>query len=138
MVDHPNGPRTFATSMRDSVALPREMIDRLTALEAGRHPTLTELRAALGLDLDLGAANDAARAAWPERGTIPNDEDFARVIDAMYGSITSSRLVRVEIAATGPHPSHAHESIVVRDEEHLVLWVLAENKTEAGAPFSAE
>ena len=69
---------------------------------------------------------------------IPNDEDFARVIDAMYGSITSSRLVRVEITETGPHASRAHESIVVRDEEHLVLWVLAENKTDAGARFSAE
>ncbi len=135
---HPNGPRTFATSMRDGVALPREMIDRFSALEAGRHPTLTELRTALGLDLDLGAANDAARKAWPERGMIPNDEDFARVIDAMYGSITSTRMVRVEITETGPHPTHAHESIVVRDEEHLVLWVLTENKTEAGARFSAE
>ncbi len=135
---HANGPRTFATSMRDGVALPREMIDRFSALEAGRHPTLTDLRAALGLDLDLGETNAAARAAWPERGMIPNDEDFARVIDAAYRSITSSRLVRVEITATGPHPTHAHESIVVRDEEHLTLWVLAENKTEAGARFSAE
>ena len=50
---HPNGPRTFGTSLRDAVPLPHEMVERITAIEAGRHPTLTELRAALGLDLDL-------------------------------------------------------------------------------------
>jgi len=135
---HPNGPRTFATSLRDNVPVPHEMIERLIALEAGRHPTLTELRAALGLDLDLEQANDAARAAWPARGMIPNDEDFARVIDAMYGSVASSRLVRVQITETGLHPVRVHEPIVVRDEEHLVLWVLAENKMDAGVRFSAE
>ncbi len=135
---HPNGPRTFGTSFRENVPLPHEMIERIIAVESGRHPTLTELRAALGLDFDLSATNDAARKAWPERGTIPNDEDFARVIDAAYGAITSSRLVRVEITEMGPHPARLHEPIVVRDEEHLVLWVLAENKTDGGVRFSAE
>lgn len=143
--NHPNGPRTFGTYLRDNVPLPHEMLDRIMAVEAGRHPTLTELRVALGLDLDLGGAGDApnglggaARAAWPARGMIPNDEDFARVIDAMYGAVTSSRLVRVEITETGPRTTRAHEPIVVRDEEHLVLWVLADNKTDTGARFSAE
>jgi hypothetical protein len=135
---HPNGPRTFGTSFRDNVPLPQEMIDRILAVEAGRHPTLTELRAALGFDLDLSQANDAARAVWPERGTIPNDEDFARVIDATYGSITSPRRIGVEITDTGVHASRAHEPIVVRDEEHLVLWMLVENTTESGVHFSAE
>ena len=135
---HPNGPRTFGTSLRDAVAVPHEMIERLLAVEAGRHPTLTELRSALSMDLDLGPANDAARAAWPARGMIPNDEDFARVIDVMYGAVTSSRLVRVEINDAGPHASRTHEPIVVRDEEHLLLWVLADNKTDAGVRFSAE
>ena len=102
---HPNGPRTFGTSLRDAVPLPHEMVERIIAVEAGRHPTLTELRAALGLDLDLSEANNAARAAWPERGMIPNDEDFARVIDAMYASATSTRLIRVEINETGAHPT---------------------------------
>jgi hypothetical protein len=135
---HPNGPRTFATSLRDAVPLPHEMIERLIAAEAGRHPTLTELRVALVLDLDLGLANDAARAAWPPRGTIPNDEDFARVIDEMYRAVTSSRLVRAEITDTGLHPSRVREPIVVRDEERLLLWVLADNRTDAGVRFSAE
>ncbi len=135
---HPNGPRTFGASLRDGAPIPHEMVERLIAIEVGRHPTLTELRAALGLDLDLTEANGAARAVWPERGTIPNDEDFARVTDAMYASAASTRRIRVEINETGARPTRMHEPIVLRDEEHLMLWVLAENKTDAGVRFSAE
>src|SRR5438445_6826175 len=49
---HPNGPRTFASFLRDSVPLATETADRLLTLDV-HHPTLGEMREALGLDLDL-------------------------------------------------------------------------------------
>lgn len=130
---HPNGSRTFATLIRDAIPLPEAVIDRLMALDAG-HPTLTELRAALGVDLDLTPANDAGRAAWPANPT-PGDADLARVLDAMYGAVTSSRLVRLEITEGGATPSGTEGSIVMRGQE-LFLWVLADNKTDAHVHFS--
>jgi hypothetical protein len=131
---HPNGPRTFATLLRDNVPLPQEMLDWIRDADTG-HPTLTQLRSALGVDLDLNAANGAARAVWPARGTPPNKEDAARVIDAMYGAITSSRLVRVKIVEEGLHVSREDESIVMR-EGPLELWLLAENKTRKRVQIS--
>lgn len=132
------GPRIFATWLRDNAPLAPEMVERLIALDAGRHPTLTELRLALGLDLDLNGVAAAAREAWPERGTIPNDEDLARALDAMYRSLTSPRIVSVEITEAAPRVSRAKGPIAIRDEEHLVLLAFADNKTEAPVEFSAE
>ncbi|MEX2247260.1 MAG: CehA/McbA family metallohydrolase [Dehalococcoidia bacterium] len=124
---HPNGPRTFATLLRDNVPLPQEMLEWIRAADSG-HPTLTQLRSSLGIDLDLNASNGAARAAWPARGAPPDKKDAARVIDAMYGAITSSRLVRVEIVEEGLHASREDERIVMRDGR-LALWLFADNKT---------
>jgi hypothetical protein len=134
----PSLPRTFATTLRDVAPLTPAVVARLVALDSGRHPTLTELRFALALDLDLDAANDAARDAWPERGTVPNDEDLARVLDAMYRSLASSRLIRAEITDAGPRVSRAAGPIVLRDEEHLMLLAFADNTTAASVQFSAE
>ena len=132
---HPNGPRNFATLLRDGVPLPQEMLEWITAADTG-HSTLTQLRSSLGLDLSLSAANDAARAIWPARGTPPTKEDAARVIDVMYGAITSSRLVHVEIVEDGLRASRPDGPIVMRDGR-LELWLFAENKTTNRVRISA-
>lgn len=131
---HPNGPRTFATLLRDGVPLAHEMLEWLAAADTG-HPTLTRVRSSLGLDLALNAANGAARAVWPARGTLPTKEAAERVIDAMYGAITSSRLVRVQIVGDGLEASRIEEPILMR-EGRLELWLLAENKTARRARIS--
>ncbi|HEY8173115.1 MAG TPA: hypothetical protein VIH21_08495, partial [Dehalococcoidia bacterium] len=130
--------RSFATMLRDNVPMPRDVLDRLVAVEANRHPTQTQLRMALGLDLDLNPANDAARRAAWRPGAVPSDDDLARMIDAMYAAITSSRLVRVEIDANGTHASRDAGPIRVREGEHLKLLILAHNTTDEGVEFSAE
>jgi hypothetical protein len=141
MADQPQEfplPRTFATWLRDNAPVSTETVARLVALDSGRHPTLTELRFALGLELDLNAAAEAARGAWPERGTEPTDADLARVLDAMYRSLGSPRVIRVAITDAGPVVSRVTAPIVIRDEEHLVLLPLAENRTAEDVQFSAE
>ncbi|MDP9235859.1 MAG: CehA/McbA family metallohydrolase [Chloroflexota bacterium] len=131
-------PRTFATWLRDNAPLSTEQAARLVALDSGRHPTLTELRFALGLELDLNTAAAAARTAWPARDSDPTDTDFARVLDAMYGALASRRVLRIEITDAGPVVSGSTAPIVIRDAEHLVLLPLADNRTEASVQFSAE
>ncbi|MEX0749941.1 MAG: hypothetical protein WD359_03955, partial [Dehalococcoidia bacterium] len=135
---HPNGPRTFVTMIRDNAPMPQQVLDHLLRLESGRHPTLTEIRAALGLDLDISDWARVARDAWPERGQIPDDEDLARVIDAMYGSMRATRMVRVAIGESGPVATREHEPIRIREDEELILLAFASNDTAAGVEFSAE
>ncbi len=136
--EHANGPRTFGTTLRDAAPMSSDMLERLIAIEAGRHPTLTASREALAFDLDLGGAPGAARNLWPPRDEAPDDARLAAIIDAMYSSIESSRLISVAITDAGPQPSRNRDTIVLRDEEHLVFLVLAENATDAGVRFSAE
>lgn len=131
-------PRTLATFLRDGAPIPAALADRLIAIDTQRHPTLTETRTALGLDLDISAIGDAALAAWPARGTDPTDRDLAGVLDAMYRSIVSSRMFRVEIGADGPKVSRAPATLIVRDEEHLMLLAFADNRTDSVVQFSAE
>jgi hypothetical protein len=135
---HPNGPRTFATFLRDSVPLSPGVLDRLLALEAGRHPTLTELRAALGLDLDINKWSDASRAAWYPPGSPPDDAQLARLLDAVYGSISSTRMIRAEIDDAGPHLARTESPILIREGEHLMLLAFADNRSNADVEFSAE
>lgn len=136
--EHPNGPRTFVTMIRDGAPTTPQVLDHLLRLEAGRHPTLTELRAALKLDLDIREWARVAREAWAPRGQIPNDDDLSRVIDAMYGCMQSTRMVRVAVSASGPVATRAHEPIRIREDEDLLLLAFASNETEAGVEFSAE
>jgi hypothetical protein len=123
---HPNGPRNFATLMRDAVPLPRDVIERAMSLDTG-HPALTELRLALGVDLDLTRANAAGLQAWPT-GRTPDDAELARVLDAMYGAVTSPRQVRVVVTETGVELSTPREPIVVRGEA-MAMWLFLENQT---------
>lgn len=136
--EHANGPRTFANVLRDNVPMPPGMLGRLYAAEQGRHPTLTELRAALGLDLSIEAWTQAAREAWAPRGVEATDDDCARIIDALHRCLTSSRRISVELTPDGPRPSRAQGDIAVRDEESLVLLMFADNLTDGGIRFSAE
>jgi hypothetical protein len=132
---HPNGPRNFATLMRDAVPLPPEVVARAMKSE-GCHPTLTELRAALGLDLDLTPANAAGFAAWPQGERVPSDKDLTRVLDAMYRAVTSSRLVRLEINSDGARISRFDGTIVVRGDD-LTIWLFVDNTTGAEATVAA-
>jgi len=136
--DHPNGPRTIVTMIRDNVPVPPPVLERMRALEAGRHPTLTELRRRLGLDLDISRWVAAARSVAPAAGAIPTDEDLSAVIDASYRALSSTRLIRVEITEAGPQASRAHEPIRIRDDEELWLLVFADNTLDRGVEFSAE
>lgn len=131
-------PRTFATWLRDNAPLSIEMVERLVALD-GRHPTLTELRFALGVDLDLHGAGDAALAAWPAlRTATATDPDLCAVLDQMYRSLESPHIVRVEIGGAGPKLARQTQPIRIRDEEHLVLLAFADNRTTTDVPFSVE
>jgi len=130
--------RTFATWLRDQVAMPGEVLERLVALDTGRHPTLTEMRFALGLDLDLDGVQAVVWQGWRALSPEAADADLAALLDAMYGAIASDRLVRAECTDAGTALSRARGPLVVRDEERLVLLVLADNKTDAQVQFSAE
>jgi hypothetical protein len=111
----PDDVRTFAMWLRDHVPLPHDTVARLIALDAGRHPTLTEMRFALGLDLDLEEAGLAGLRACGALDPVPSDADLAAVLDAMYRGIASTRLVRAECGDVGPALSRAHEPIVIRE-----------------------
>lgn len=135
---HPNGPRTFANVLRDSVPMPTAVLGRLAAAEQGRHPTLTDLRAALGIEMSTDDWRPAARRAWPDRAAEPDDGACARIVDAMHAAITSPRRIAVQITDGDLKASRERGEIVIRDEEHLVLLVFAANETVDGVRFSAE
>jgi len=130
--------RTFATWLRDHMPITADVAARLAALDYGRHPTLTEMRLALGLDLDFEPCEGIARSAIEAVDPLPGDADLAALLDSMYRAIGSTRMVSVECGAAGPVPSRAHSPLVLRGEERLVLLVLADNTTGAQVQFSAE
>jgi hypothetical protein len=109
------------------------LTERMLALEAGRHPTLGELGAALGDDLRLDRVTSCA---------VREDDDdatLARAVDALYRDIGSTRAVRVYVSTEGPRPTRDDAPIAMMAEgEHLLLFILAENATDAGVAFSAE
>jgi len=137
--DHPEAPRTLGTRLVESHPMPADTATRLLELEAGRHATLTAMRAALGLDLDI---DPAIELTWDHNfdgsDALTSDAAMTALLDAMYRAVTSSRLVRVEVTDTAPKATRAAGPIRVRDEEHLTLLVLADNTTDAGVEFSAE
>ena len=87
--------------------MPEGMLERLNAAELGRHPTLTELRTALGLDLSIDSWPVVAREAWVPRGVEATDDDCARIVDALHRCLTSSRRIAVELTPDGAQPSRA-------------------------------
>jgi len=135
---HPNGPRTFGTFLRDAVPMPAAVLERLVALESGLHPTLTDMRAALGLDLSLAAWADAARQNWSRGENDPDDAALARLIDALYASLSSRRMIRAARGNDGLRLSRAEGAIALREGERLTLLLLVENRTDALVDCSAE
>ena len=129
---------TWAVWLRDTMRLAPDVAERLATLEAGRHPTLTEMRRALGRDLDLSSCEAAGLAGWPRLGPAPGDAELASLLDDMYRGIESTRLVRVRCGPDGPVPWREDTPLVLRDGERLVLLVLADNTTDAEIDFSAE
>ena len=97
MKQHPEGPRTLWTQLRDNVPLPSGAIARGLELERGRHPTLTELREAFGLDLDLRPAWEAGRQVQLDREETPSDAQLSGYLDEMYR--------RTEIFEVGTSPA---------------------------------
>ena len=98
---HPEYPLTLWAAVSNSLAMTREGARRGLELERGRHPTLTQLRAAFGLDLDLVPAWDPLRSVrLPER--TPSDAEIIEVMDGMYRGLASTRKVTVTATASGP------------------------------------
>jgi hypothetical protein len=136
--NHPDGPRTLWTQVRDNLPLTPQAVERGLALERGRHPTLTELRAALGLDLELGGAWDAARRVRLPRDETPSDEQLIRFLDEMYRGLTSTRLVRVELSNEGLATSRGDERIRFRAGERLIVLALVENQLHRDVDVAIE
>lgn len=152
---NPEAPRTFATALRDNISMTPEMAARLLALDdggqspggpspggqsAGRHPTLTEMRRALGLDLVLDSPWNprAFERRFALLDPMSSDEELAERLDGLYRSIESTRLVRAEISDGGIRAVRAHEPIVIRQGEELSILVMADSQRDTGSEFSAE
>jgi hypothetical protein len=138
---HANGPRTFATVLRDAVALPPEVVERLERLDDGRHPTLTEMRASLGLDMDIEAAwrrvlepGAGLRRRLAEMG----DAELASFLDSLYRGLASRRIVRIEIESGGLRAIRDGAPVKLREGEPLALVVMADNRLDRSVEFSAE
>ncbi|MGB2694563.1 MAG: CehA/McbA family metallohydrolase, partial [Dehalococcoidia bacterium] len=136
--NHPDGPRTLWTQIRDNLPLTPQAVERGLALERGRHPTLTELRAALGLDLELGGAWDASRRVRLPRDETLSDQQLIRFLDEMYRGLASTKLVRVELSDEGLVASRQDEKVRVRAGERLVILVLVENNRHRDGEVAIE
>ena len=137
MHDHPEGPRTLWTQVRDALPLLPETVDRGLELEQGRHPTVTELREALGFDLDLAGAQNAAREVRLPREEPPTDELLSHYIDSMYRGIASSRLVRVVVSEDDLTTIRAEGTVSLREGQGLSVLVVVDNQTEQDLDFVA-
>ncbi len=138
MHDHPEGPRTLWTQVRDGLPLLPETVTRGLELEQGHHPTLTKLREALGFDLDLDGVQNAAREVRLPREEPPTDELLTHYIDSMYRGIASSRLVRVVVSDGGLAAMRAKGPVHLRNGERLSVLVVVDNQTERDFDFSAQ
>jgi hypothetical protein len=108
----------------------------MLAAESGRHPVLDDLRASLGPDLDLETPIAAGRIALGSGA--PDDARIAAALDAAYRALASPRIVRATIDAGRISATREPTPIGVREDEPLVLLVLADNRTGATVEFSAE
>jgi hypothetical protein len=130
---------TLGVLLADAAQLGADEVDggvraRLLALEHERHPTLDELRDALG-DLDVDACIAAGRAAL---GGDPAHPQLAAAIDAAYRALASPRIVRATITAERVAASRDDAPVLITEDHPLVLLVLADNRTDTTVEFSAE
>ncbi len=133
--DHPEYPLTLWAALSNSLAVTREGAARGLDLERGRHPTLSELRAALGLNLDLAPAWDPLRSIRLPEGT-PSDAEIIEVMDGMYRGLASTRKVTVTATESGIVVDGAAEPIPVREGDTLPLWILFDNPGDKAAEGS--
>ncbi len=134
--DHPDGPRTLWTMVRDAIPLAAETVDRGLNLERGRHPTMTDVRYALGLDFNADGAWNAVRSVRLPNDETPSDELLAHFIDEMYRGLASGRLVRVVLSDDGLEAAGSEETIRMRATERLRVLVFVDNITGSNAIFS--
>lgn len=127
-------PSTLGSLIADAASLDADARARLLALEHDRHPPLEELRV-LGDDLDVDTAIVAGRMALGGDREHPH---LAKALDMAYRALASPRIVRATITAERVSASRADASVTVREDEALVLLVLADNQTGATVEFSAE
>lgn len=134
--DGSSAPRTLGALIHAAAHLPPDALDRIIALEDGRHPSLADLRGALGplLDIDTAVAAGAAALAAGSAEHAP----IAAALDAAYRALSAPRLIRVEINASSIRAWRDPSPIALVEEEPLVLIVLADNRTDATIEFSAE
>lgn len=132
--DANDAPVTIGGLLAESAGLDAEARARLLGLEQGRHPSLDDLRAALG-EIDVETPLALARVAL---GASPDDAHLAASLDAAYRSLASPRIVRAVITAERISGARDDAPIRVREDESLWLLVVADNRTEASAEFSAE
>jgi hypothetical protein len=130
---------TLGVLLADAAQLGADEVDggvraRLLALEHERHPTLDELRDALG-DLDVDACIAAGRAAL---GGDPAHPQLAAAIDAAYRALASPRIVRATITAERVAASRDDAPVLITEDHPLVLLGLADNRTDTTVEFSAE
>ncbi len=137
MDSHPEAPRTLWTQVRDNLPLTAETVALGLELERGRHPTLTDLRAALGLDLELGGSWEAARGVRLPRDETPSRELLADFLDAMYRAMASSRLVRVTASDEDLEAAGVSAPVRLRAGEELALLVLVDNRKQRAVDCSA-
>ena len=129
-----DGQATLGAMLAESAGLDADARSRLLALEDGRHPSLGDLRAALG-EIDLETPLTLARVAL---GPSSDDAHLAAALDAAYRSLASPRIVRAAITAERISGTRDDAPIRVREDESLWLLVVADNRTDASAEFSAE
>lgn len=133
---HDGEPATLGSLLCDLAQLDAAARGLLLALEAGRHPPLDDLRAALGDDLDLDISIAAARVAL---GAGPlDDAHLSAALDSAYRALSSPRIVRAAITPDRLSSARDGGPIRTREEAALVLLVLADNRTDATVEFSAE
>ena len=125
---------TLAGLIADAASLDADERARLLALEHDRHPPLDELRV-LGDSLDLDTAIAAGRVALGGDRAHPQ---LAAALDTAYRALSSPQIVRALITEQRVRASRGDEPIMVRENEPLVLLVLADNQTESTIEFSAE
>jgi hypothetical protein len=131
----PSPSATLGSLLADAALVDEGMRALMLAAESGRHPSLDDLGAALG-DLDLTAPLAVGRIALGS-GT-PDDAHIASALDAAYRALASARIVRATIDGGRISATREPAPISLREDERLVLLVLADNRTNATVEFSAE
>lgn len=128
---------TIASLLAGVIPLSDAAAARIAALDDGRHPTLDEMRRALGPELDLSPVAPAVLAAKVDVARA-GDEELAALLDVMYRAIVSPRILRGTIDDAGLTAVREGGPLRLREGERLRLLAFADNRTEEGVEFSAE